>query len=114
VSESTIDSENSGKPTPDAAKPKGARKAKSAKATKKARRTKKAAGKPKADRTNKKADVIAMMQRAKGATFAEIMKATDWQAHAVRGFVSILGSKGGEKIESSKNAAAERTYKIGK
>jgi hypothetical protein len=25
-----------------------------------------------------------------------------WQAHTVRGSVSILGSKGGEKIESSK------------
>jgi hypothetical protein len=36
----------------------------------------------------------------------------------VRGFVSILGSKGEEKIESSKSAAGERTYertyKIGK
>jgi hypothetical protein len=42
------------------------------------------------------------------------IKATDWQPHTVRGFVSILGSKGGEKIESSKNAAGERTYKIGK
>jgi hypothetical protein len=58
--------------------------------------------------------VIAMMQRAKGATLPEIMKATGWQPHTVRGFVSILGSKGGEKIESSKNAAGERTYKIGK
>jgi hypothetical protein len=28
--------------------------------------------------------------------------------------VSILGSKGGEKIESAKNADDERTYKIGK
>ena len=45
---------------------------------------------------------------------AEIMKATDWQPHTVRGFVSILGSKGGEKIESSKNASGERMYKIGK
>jgi hypothetical protein len=36
------------------------------------------------------------------------------QAHTVRGFVSIIGSKGGEKIESSKNAAGERTYKIRK
>ena len=27
---------------------------------------------------------------------------TEWQEHAVRGFVSILGSKGGEKIKSSK------------
>lgn len=39
------------------------------------------AGKPKADRTNKKAEVIALMKRAKGATLPEIMKATDWQAH---------------------------------
>ena len=52
--------------------------------------------KPKADRANKKAEVIAMMKRAKGATLAEIMAATEWQAHTVRGFVSILGSKGGE------------------
>ena len=82
----------------------------------KARRTaaKKAAGKPKADRANKKAEVIALMKRAKGATLAEIMAAMEWQAHTVRGFVSILGSKGGEKIESSKNAAGERTYKIAK
>lgn len=55
-----------------------------------------------------------MMKRAKGATLAEIMATTGWQAHTVRGFVSILGSKGGEKIESSKNAAGERTYKIAK
>jgi hypothetical protein len=66
------------------------------------------------DRANKKVEVIAMMKRAKVATFAEIMKATDWQPRTVRGFVNILGSKGGEKIESSKNAAGERTYKIGK
>jgi predicted transcriptional regulator len=55
-----------------------------------------------------------MMQRAKGATLTEIMEATGWQRHTVRGFVSILGSKGGEKIDSSKNAAGERTYKIAK
>ena len=66
------------------------------------------------DRTNKKAEVITLMKRAKGATLAEIMAATGWQRHTVRGFVSILGSKGGEKIDSSKNAAGERTYKIGK
>jgi hypothetical protein len=54
------------------------------------------------------------MKRAKGATLAEIMAATGWQAHTVRGFVSILGSKGGEKIESSKNDASKRTYKIAK
>jgi hypothetical protein len=58
--------------------------------------------------------VIAMMQRAKGMTLAEIMTATGWQPHTVRGFVSILGSKGGEKIESSKGDARERTNRIAK
>ena len=48
------------------------------------------------------------MKRAKGATLAEIMAATEWQPHTVRGFVSILGSKGGEKIDSSKNSARPR------
>ena len=64
------------------------------------------------ERSNKKAEVIAMMARAKGATLADIMDATGWQKHTVRGFVSILGSKGGYSIESAKNAAGDRTYKI--
>jgi uncharacterized protein DUF3489 len=93
---------------------KGAKSAKKGKGATKATPAKKTARKPKSDRINKKAEVIAMMQRAKGATLDEIMKATDWQRHTVRGFVSILGSKGGQKIESSKNAAGERTYKISK
>jgi hypothetical protein len=96
----------------EAPKPKRAP-AKKATVAKKSR-AKKPASKPKADRSNKKAEVIALMKRTKGATLAEIMAATKWQAHTVRGFVSILGSKGGEKIDSSKSAAGERTYKIGK
>ena len=63
-------------------------------------------------RANKKAEVIAMMKRAKGVTLPEIVEATGWQKHTVRGFVSILGSKGGLKIESSKNAAGERSYRL--
>jgi hypothetical protein len=43
---------------------------------------------------NKKAEVLTLMRRAKGVTLAEIMKATGWQKHTVRGFVSILGSTG--------------------
>jgi Protein of unknown function (DUF3489) len=115
MSENGIDSGNISKPAPDKAKPKGARKpAKKAKPSKKARSAKKQVSQAKGERTNKKAEVIAMIKRAKGATLAEIVKATGWQPHTVRGFVSILGSKGGEKIESSKNAAGERMYKIGK
>ena len=105
MSENGIDSESISKPAPETAKPKGGRKAgKKAKPAKKAGRAKKTTAKAKADRTNKKAEVIAMMKRAKGATLPEIMKTTGWQPHTVRGFVSILGSKGRETIESSKNA----------
>jgi hypothetical protein len=66
----------------------------------------------KAAGTNKKAEVIAMIKRAKGATLAEIMKATGWQKHTVRGFMSILSNKGDQRVESSKNAGGERTYRI--
>ena len=66
------------------------------------------------ERSNKKAEVIAMMKRAKGTTLAEIVETTGWQKHTVRGFVSLLGSKGGLKIESAKNAAGERSYRIAK
>jgi integrase/recombinase XerD len=77
---------------------------------KKQQGAKKALPKPKAERASKKADVIALMKRSKGATLVEIMKA-GWQAHTVRGFVSILGKKG-MKTESSKSADGIRAYKI--
>ncbi len=54
------------------------------------------------------------MSRAKGVTLAEIAEATGWQKHTIRGFVSLLGSKGALQIESAKNAAGERTYRISK
>ena len=41
---------------------------------------------------NKKAEVMAMMRRPKGATLAEIMVATGWQKHTVRGFVSYYSA----------------------
>ena len=68
MSENAIDSVK-GAPEPAAAKPKG-KPGKKLKPAKKAGRAKKATAKPKTDRANKKADVIAMMKRAKGATLA--------------------------------------------
>src|SRR6266849_11177600 len=61
---------------------------------------------------SKGAKIIDMIGRAKGATLAEIMKATDWQAHSVRGFISTAAKKNRIKIESSKNDSGDRVYKM--
>jgi hypothetical protein len=109
---STTESENAS--APEVPRPKTNRTpSKKARPAKKAGGAKRPSSKSKPDRANKKAEVIALMKRAKGATLAEIMAITKWQAHTVRGFVSILGSKGGEQVDSSKNAAGARVYKIG-
>ena len=62
---------------------------------------------------SKKAEVIDLMRRSQGATLAEIMELTGWQAHTVRGFVSgTLIKKLGLKVESFRSAEKERTYRI--
>jgi Protein of unknown function (DUF3489) len=53
------------------------------------------------------------MKRKEGATLAEIAKATDWQNHSIRGFASgHVAKKLKLKVESTKNEAGERTYRI--
>lgn len=96
------------------AKPKAAAPKKEAKAAKKAAKPApaKKASAPRAE--SKGAKIIEMIGRAKGATLAEIMKATDWQAHSVRGFISIAAKKNRIKIESAKNESGDRLYKIAK
>ena len=43
---------------------------------------------------------------------AEIAKATDWQNHSIRGFISgQLTKKMGLTVESSRNEAGERVYR---
>ena len=56
-------------------------------------------------------EAVKLMSRAGGATLPELMKAFKWQAHSVRGFISVLASKHGFKIESSKIDGV-RTYRI--
>jgi len=82
----------------------------------KAKAGNKASRKPKAATArdgSKKATVIAMLSRKDGATLEAIMKATDWQAHSVRGFISgALIKKDGLKVESFKRQDGERAYAI--
>ena len=64
---------------------------------------------------SKKATVLEMLNRKGGASLADIMTATGWQAHSVRGFLSgALGKKMGLTIESVKCEKGERTYQLAK
>ena len=64
---------------------------------------------------SKKAIVLDLLRRKDGATMAEIAKATDWQNHSIRGFISgNLMKKMDLPVESFKNEAGERCYKIAK
>jgi len=62
----------------------------------------------------KQALLIAILQRPDGATMAEIIAATGWQAHSARGAMSgALGKKLGLEVVSAKEDARGRVYRIG-
>ena len=68
---------------------------------------------PRTRENSKQAQVIAMLKRPKGATIAQVMEATGWQAHTVRGtFAGAFKKKLGLDITSSKEAGGERVYHI--
>ena len=85
-------------------------------APKAARLGKRATRKPKAHTgrdDSKKALIIRLLERAKGATLNELMAATSWQAHSVRGFISgTLGKRLKLKVESFKTEKGDRAYRI--
>ena len=89
---------------------------KKAKAAKKASPAKKApkAAKEKGTRDGSKtAKVLDLLKRPEGATLAVLMKATEWQAHSVRGFLSgTVGKKLGLNVTSTKVEDGERTYSV--
>jgi hypothetical protein len=64
MSENAIDSENINKPAPDEAKPKAAQSGQEGEARKEFRPGQEGGQQAERDRTNKKAEVIAMMKRA--------------------------------------------------
>ena len=99
----------------------GARRAASAPAQAKVAPKAKAAKKaPKAQKKadgardgSKAAKVLELLKQPGGASLKQIMKATDWQAHSVRGFLSgTLRKKMGLAVESAKSDDGERAYSV--
>ena len=91
--------------------PKKAKSAKKASPAKKAPKGHKKAGT--ARDGSKAAKILDLLKRPEGATLKGLMKATDWQAHSVRGFLSgTIGKKMGLKVASTKTEDGERTYSI--
>jgi hypothetical protein len=62
---------------------------------------------------SKTAKVLGLLRRPDGATLKELMKATNWQPHSVRGFLSgAIGKKMGLKVTSAKGEGGERSYSV--
>ena len=62
---------------------------------------------------SKKAQILALLRQPEGATLTDLMSATGWQAHSVRGFLSAaVGKKMGLNVESFKNPEGARAYRV--
>ena len=71
-----------------------------------------AAQQRKAPKDTKAGQVLALLARSNGATLAEMMKATGWQAHSVRGFLSgTVKKRLGLKVVSERPEGKDRRYR---
>lgn len=62
---------------------------------------------------SKQALLIELMSRPEGATLAQMVQATGWQAHTVRGCLAgALKKKLGLLIDSVKETGGERVYRV--
>ena len=68
---------------------------------------------PKTRGGTNQAQLIAMLRREQGATIAQIVEATGWQPHTVRGaFAGALKRKLGLTVTSEKVEGGERIYRL--
>jgi uncharacterized protein DUF3489 len=65
-----------------------------------------------AEASGKLGKVVTLLRRPKGATLAELMKATGWQAHSVRGAISGAIKKKLKLAVLSEKSGDVRTYRI--
>ena len=66
-------------------------------------------------RVTKQEHVLTLLSRPDGASIDELMQATDWQQHSVRGFLAgTVKKKLGLTLTSSKTIGEVRRYRIEK
>jgi hypothetical protein len=83
---------------------------KGSKGAKRAEVPEKAGGTREGSKTEK---VLDLLKRPGGATSKELIKATGWQLHSVRGFLSgTVGKKMGLPVTSTKGEDGERSYSV--
>jgi Protein of unknown function (DUF3489) len=62
---------------------------------------------------SKTATILELLKRPGGATAKELLKATGWQPHSLRGFISgTLGKKMGLSVASIKGEDGGRSYSV--
>jgi hypothetical protein len=68
---------------------------------------------PKVESATKQNRMLTLLSRPEGATIEEMMQATDWQQHSVRGFLAgTVKKKLGFSLTSSKPDDEARRYRI--
>ncbi len=71
------------------------------------------ADEPKVERVTKQERVLTLLSQPDGASIAEMMQATDWQQHSVRGFLAgTVEKKLGFPLTSLKPNDSARRYRI--
>ena len=62
---------------------------------------------------SKTAKILALLRRSAGASLPELTKATGWQAHSIRGFLSgVVKKKMGLRVHSISRENGARAYRL--
>lgn len=66
-----------------------------------------------AEPLTKAQNIIALLKAKRGATLADMTKATGWQEHSVRGFLAgALKKRHGLEVQSEKHGDGPRRYRL--
>lgn len=60
----------------------------------------------------KASKIVGLLNRPDGASIADMMKSTGWQAHSVRGFLAGSLKKKGHAVSSGPDGGGVRRYRL--